>query len=128
MKVDVEDAAKSILDILNDYVGVTEEAAGAGVIKTAEWCVEQLRQAHPDGSGDWSSWDEYNSGWNRTKLKADKKKGYTDIVHNQHYQLTHLLENGHALVNGGRARAFPHIAPVAEKAEDILIENIKKQI
>ena len=47
-------------------------------------------------------------------------KDYND----KHYQLTHLLEKGHALVNGGRARAFPHIGPVAERAEENLIDNI----
>lgn len=30
--------------------------------------------------------------------------------------LPHLLEHGHALVGGGRARAFEHIAPAADEA------------
>ena len=58
-----------------------------------------------------------------------KLKGIQATVWNEkHYQLTHLLEKGHALRDGGRSAAFPHIAPVEQKCEDELIRNIKKNI
>lgn len=41
-----------------------------------------------------------------------------------HYRLTHLLEHGHATVNGGRTRAFPHWKP----AEDYAIKEYEKRI
>lgn len=54
---------------------------------------------------------DYAKGWKRTRFK----RGW--IVHNEtDYQLTHLLEKGHAKVGGGRVPAYPHIAPLAEKA------------
>ena len=121
--------AKEIQKALEDYRDTTDEACAAGIIQTAEKCVSELQNAAPAGSGKYGSWSDYNRGWTRTKLKANKKGGYSEAVHNaKHYQLAHLLENGHALRGGGRTRAFPHIAPVAEKAEQTLLENIKNMI
>ena len=124
-KVKVDDLSKAILTELKNYEGVTEEAAWNGVVETSKEAVQQLRSAHPSGSGKYRSWDKYNKGWTVKKTKRDK----TAQIHNAtEYQLTHLLEKGHALVGGGRTQAFPHIAPVAEKCETELINNIKKNI
>lgn len=124
-KVKVDDLSKAILTELKNYEGVTEEAAWNGVVETSKEAVQQLRSAHPSGSGKYRSWDKYNKGWTVKKTKRDK----TAQIHNAtEYQLTHLLEKGHALVGGGRTQAFPHIAPVAEKCETELINNIKKHI
>lgn len=71
--------------------------------------VDELRNGPdtPRATGD------YAEGWTRTKVKGKW------IVHNKtDYQLTHLLEKGHAKVNGGRVGARVHIAPIARKAVD----------
>ena len=124
-KVSVDDLSKAILEELENYEGVTEEAAWKGVSDTSQTALKKLRSAHPAGSGEYGSWDKYNRGWTVMKTKRDK----TATIHNAtDYRLTHLLEKGHAKVNGGRTRAFPHIAPVAEACEDELIKNIRKYI
>ena len=65
-------------------------------------------------------------GWTSADLEKRKNK-FGKVIHNKtHYQLAHLLENGHALWQGGRAQAFEHIAPIAEKAEEGLLKNIKQ--
>lgn len=69
---------------------------------------------------------KYARGW-----KATEKKGGW-VVHNErHYQLTHLLENGHAIANqfgkyGGRTRAFRHIAPAERRGIMRFEEEIEK--
>lgn len=124
-KVSIDDLSKAILEELKNYEGVTEEAAWKGVSDTSQTALKKLRSAHPAGSGEYGSWDKYNRGWTVMKTKRDKKA----TIHNAtDYRLTHLLEKGHAKRNGGRTRAFPHIAPVAEACEDELIKNIRKYI
>ena len=128
-KVKVDNLTKAILTELENFQNVTEEACEKGVTKTAKEAVKSLRNAHPAGSGKYGSWDEYNRGWKVMQTKTDKRYHKKATIHNEtDYQLTHLLEKGHALVGGGRARAFPHIAPVAEKCEGELLKTIKKYI
>ena len=127
--ISVDELSSELEKALTEFVGATEEACEKGVIETAKEAVESLRTAHPAGSGQYGSWDKYNSGWMIMQTKTDKRYHREATVHNAtHYQLTHLLEHGHALWNGGRAGAFPHIAPVAEKCEGELVEKIKKYI
>lgn len=128
MRINADELADAIEKSLKEYANVTKEAAFEGCEVTAEKAANELHDAHPKDSEDWGSWDEYNKGW-RVKEEKGRKGKMSVIVHNAtHYQLTHLLEKGHAKVNGGRTRAFPHIGPVAEKAEDELIKNIQQFI
>lgn len=129
-KIKVDELSNVILDYLENFKDVTEEACKNGVLETADDAVKELRNAHPAGSGEYHSWNEYNKGWKkRTSSQKTKMKGIQAVVWNEkHYQLTHLLEKGHALRDGGRSSAFPHIAPVEQKCEEELIRNIKKNI
>lgn len=65
--------------------------------------VKSLKAGSPRRKG------RYAGSWTK------KKRGKSIIVHNRRYQLTHLLEKGHAKRGGGRVAARVHIAPV-EKA------------
>lgn len=93
---------KRILDEFDDKVNrVLDEAAN----ETADEAADKLRNTSPKKSG------EYASGW------TVKKEGAGDVVvHNTHYQLTHLLENGHVIRNKkgtyGRTSGKKHIKPV----------------
>ena len=129
-KIKPDDLSNVILEYLENFKDVTEEACRTGVLTTADEAVKDLQAAHPAGSEVYQSWKEYNSGWKkRSSTMKTKEKGILAVVYNEkHYRLTHLLEKGHALVNGGRARSFPHIAPVEEKCEKELLSNIKKHI
>ena len=44
------------------------------------------------------------------------------------YRLTHLLEFGHNVKNGGKARAVSHIRKVEEKMSKEFEEELKKKI
>lgn len=116
-----------MMDIYEEYIQAVNKDTAAVVKLTAEEAAKELRNAHPTGSGKYGNWDQYNKGWTVSQTARDIRTHQSATVHNKdHYQLTHLLEKGHALPQGGRSRAFPHIAPVAEKCEEWLIQRLKK--
>ena len=127
-KVSVDNLAKEITQALDDFYGATAFAMDMAVDEAASEALRSLHNAHPSGSEEYGSWDEYNSGWTVTQTKRDKAKHIKQIHNKTHYQLTHLLEKGHATVDGGRTRAFKHIAPVVERCESDLIKDLRKYI
>jgi hypothetical protein len=65
----------------------------------------------------------YAKGW---RIKKTPKKL---IVHNKtDYQLTHLLEHGHALKDGGRFEGKPHIRPNEERVIRDYLNKIERAI
>lgn len=125
--IDPEKLQQEIMDTLKQFEKVTEEAAAKGVQETAQKAVNELHNVPAHEPPIYRDWDAYNAGWTSTLKK--RKNVWVETVHNaKKYRLTHLLEYGHAKANGGRTRAFPHIAPVAEKAEEELVDNILKNI
>ena len=68
----------------------------------------------------------YKGHW-RTKLIREGH-GITGYVYNDKAGLTHLLEFGHAYVNGGRYQGVEHIAPAQETANEAIERGIKEGI
>lgn len=69
----------------------------------------------------------YGSGWTATRTQNARLKTVMTIHNKKYPGLSHLLENGHLLRNGRRARAFPHIKPVEEQiVKDYKTEVITK--
>lgn len=113
---------KSAVDeILSKYGEDVTEAVNESVQTVAEQATAELK-----GAGTFKGRKYRNSWTNEVKKRA----GYTDaVVFNQrHYRLTHLLEFGHAKQNGGRTRAFPHIAPVNNKVGELFEKELKAKI
>lgn len=124
-KCSVDNLDNMMMDILNEYKEACLKYADEAVKFTAKEAAQELRSAHPAGSGNYGPWDAYNKGWTVMQTARDKREHKSATVHNKdHYQLTHLLEKGHALPQGGRSKAYTHIAPVAEKCEDKLMQRM----
>lgn len=120
--VKLDEVAEKIMKELEHYRDTAVEVMDKAVADTSKKAVQELRNAHPPES---KNWDEYNKGWTATKSKKGKKS--SAVVHNKtHYQLTHLLEYGHAKIGekGGKTREFVHIAPVDEMCAEMMEEAI----
>lgn len=104
---------------------VTEEAVKHVAQSTVKQIREEVKIQFPDGTGD------YAKSWAQKVDTSSKARGKIDrIVYSRkpNYRLTHLLENGHAKVNGGRVEGRPHIAPAEQASERLIMYLIKKGI
>ena len=115
--------SKELMKYLNEYQEDISEEVESVANKVGKEAVNELKQISPKGAR-----ESYAKGW---KLKKDRvgKNRYIVKVHNKtDYQLTHLLEFGHATRNGGRTNAIPHIRPTEEKYKKIFEQELKKEI
>lgn len=112
-------AVKDYLEIYVEDIGESVEETSNEIGKEAR---DELKQTSPKKTG------RYAKGW--TIKKDKKKKNYYAIkIHNKtDYQLTHLLEFGHATRNGRRTKAIPHIRPVEEKYKEEFEKKLKDKI
>lgn len=115
------DLSIEIEKALNEFSKKTREGVKKAAKDTAKETVDLLKATSPTDRG------KYAKGW-RVKEEMQLMKA-TFIVHNFRYgNLTHLLEWGHATVNGGRTRAISHIAPAEKFAEQTFQQKIKEYV
>ena len=104
----LDEAAKEVEKKSQD---IFEQAA-----RESEYALKAKSPRRPGGG-------EYANSWALKPYTEGHSKGY--IVYNRdHYMLTHLLEKGHAKVNGGRVRGIPHIRPVEEAEIQRVLDRI----
>lgn len=119
MNVSVDGLADAIAAELAAYEQEVTDGLKTEVRSAANEAKRDIRDGSPTLSGD------YRKGW-ATKVQYESVDDIRVRVYNRkEYQLTHLLENGHAKVNGGRVAAQPHIMPAEKKAEEKLLKKVK---
>lgn len=118
--------------ILREYQDEVDKLANEEFKEVADDTAKDLQNTSPSKTGD------YAKGWTVKAQKGVGKMNY--VVYNRtDYQLTHLLENGHIIVNaygvqqrknggGNMTDSHKHIAPAAEKAEQELIERLESKL
>lgn len=118
-KVKVDGLAQAIAAELAAYDQDVTDGLKKEVRKVAKEMVGQLKQTSPRDSG------EYASGW-KAKVEYESAQDIRVRVYNaKKHSLTHVLENGHAKVNGGRVEGIPHIGPAEQQAADKLENKVK---
>lgn len=117
-----DDLAKEILATLTAYTDEVEEGIEEAKKKVAQDTVKLLKSTSPVRKKGPSR--GYAKSWT---AKRQPDGGY--VVHNaKHYQITHLLEKGHAKVGGGRVAAIPHIAPAEKQGIEQYIKSVERVI
>ena len=101
-------------ELLTTYNEEVREAVDTSAKNAAELCMNQLKSTSPKRP----KHGEYARSW-AVKVEEGSNGVAQYTVHNKrHYQLTHLLENGHVIRNKkgtyGRTRPIKHIAPAAD--------------
>lgn len=121
-----EELSKVVMNYLKDYKEDIDEEVVEVVDEVTRKAKDELKQTSPRGKG--SRTNPYYKGW-EVKLSKKRTGVYHKVIWNRtNYQLTHLLEFGHATRNGGRTRAIPHIRPVEEKYNVEFVDKLEKRI
>lgn len=120
--IKVEELEKAIMDYLQEYKENVDEDVETTTDSITKEAVQELKQTSPKREG--TRDNPYWKGWTKQKGKTNRGR-YTVKIHNKtNYQLTHLLEFGHATRDGKRTEAQPHIRPLEEKYKKLYEQKI----
>lgn len=122
MAVSVNGLADAIMDALQEFETEATEAVKESVVSAADACLASVKANSPKDSGD------YQKGWRVKKVYECEHDMRVRVYNKDHYQRTHLLEDGHANVDGGRTEGKPHIGPAADQASRVLERDIKIKV
>lgn len=110
----------AIMNELTLYASEVSHDIKSAVDKVADESVKELRESSPSDRG------KYAKSWGKKVVTNKDFAKVVRIQNNKYYNLTHLLEFGHAKVNGGKTRKYSHIKKAEENAEKLMEKEIEK--
>ena len=125
--VSANDFSGAVTNILKDWSADVLEQTNEAVKDVATEARDELKV---EGKFENRS-GKYRKGWRVTFTEL--RYGLEATIHNKVYQLTHLLESGHAKWLWGKdtgetVQAFPHIENVNKEAQRKLEEEIVRRL
>lgn len=121
-RVKIDSLSSEVMKELEKYSNVTTENVKKAVQNAGKTVRDEIKASAPSDTG------KYSKSWT-VKTVRETSNSLELVVHSRNrYQLTHLLEFGHAKRGGGRVYARPHIASAEEKAIKVFEEEIKEAI
>ena len=115
----IDQMAHVIMEGLQEYADLAAEDMKAAVKKAGNSAKKDIEANAPEKTGD------YKKSWAVKTVRENANAMEVVVYSRNRYQLAHLLEFGHALRQGGRTRAFPHIAPAEERAAEMLVREVE---
>ena len=118
--IDIDDLADEIMAGLMEYEGLATDTVKKAVKKAGNKVKKEIQNNAPKDTG------KYKNSFKVTKRKETANSLEVTVHSKDKYQLTHLLEKGHAKRGGGRVPAQPHIAPAEQEGIRLLTEEIER--
>ena len=115
----IDQMAHVIMEGLQEYADLAAEDMKAAVRKAGNSAKKDIQANAPEKTG------AYKKSWAVKTVRENANAMEVVVYSRNRYQLAHLLEFGHALRQGGRTRAFPHIAPAEERAAEMLVREVE---
>lgn len=125
-KVKIDGLADAVMEALNEYNDFAFEELFEIGKSVAKEGVKKLKATSPKGSG--SRKGHYADGWSVRSEMPKASKSSNLIYDRKKPGLTHLLEKGHSLRQGGKARAIPHIKPIEEWCNEEFERRVKERL
>ena len=121
-----EQLDETIREQLETYSEEIRQNVNKNMKEVAEETAETLKK----GGGYNERTGKYTPDWSVTDRKniGAIQTGQYSVHNRKHYQLTHLLEHGHAKRGGGRVPAKPHIAAAEQAGIGQLEKEIQKAL
>ena len=119
--VNIDNLAGEIVQAVKSYTEDVSKGIEKETESKADSILKETRRLAPKKTG------EYAKGFKKSKRKLVGGLEYT-VWNKKHYQRIHLLEKGHAKVNGGRVSGKPHLRPAHDKYANDYYNNVKKII
>lgn len=127
--LDVSKAVNAMLTTYGQDVGEVVDDAMTEVAKEAEKELREVRTFSPSGEPTGA----YSKDWD-LMIEPVKRFLRRYVVYNvDHYQLTHLLESGHAKFlwgrkTGGSVQGYEHIRPINDSAQERVVQEIIERV
>lgn len=123
MAVKMDGLAAAIAEALEEFEQESMDILKSSTDIAASACVKELKVNSPVLTGD------YSKGWTKKVAYESAVDIRVQVYNKTDWQLTHLLEDGHANAwDGGSTPAHPHIQPAADKASKLLEKTVRIKV
>ena len=129
----ISNLSSVVMNALSEYGDYVAAEAKEAVKEAAEECRQEIAANSPRGTGTGDRHGHYADTWKTKEAYYSADECRVTVYNQWHYQLTHLLEYGHAkwiygYYTGGRVEGKPHIRPAEEHAAQNLINKLKRKL
>lgn len=119
--ISIDKLGAEVNKLLTEYQEDVLKTVQEVLPKVGKDAVKELKKTSPKKTG------KYAKGW-KSEVEESRTGTTVTVFNATRYQLTHLLEKGHANRGGGRTNGIPHIKPTEEHAIKNAVDELKQNL